>query len=310
MKLQTATKWFFFVLICLAIGFLFTAEVSRAQGNSDCPGNSCNAPPDNRPPDRTGDVSVDVLVEAGAVVSESYSDASAASESVSEAYAEGGNATATGGNASITNNVSLFGESGGAGQQSAGGGNSIVSINEAERPDDIKIRNTPGVVAPDVFPTVSCFKGMSLGLAIPGAGGSFGGGKIDPECTKREEIRIAGQMGWTALALFRWCGLPNNIEEFGSREACLEYAAPPEPEPTFGYAAPELVEQFVTEPELEAADAEIMQQVEVRVAEVDERVQGIEDRLNANAAAARRAAAEREAWKQELAARYLGEGNE
>ena len=186
----------------------------------------------------------------------------------------------------------------------------MASINEAERPDDIKIRNTPGVVAPDVFPTVSCFKGMSLGLAIPGAGGSFGGGKIDPECTKREEIRIAGQMGWTRLALFRWCGLPNNIEEFGSREACLEYAAPPEPEPTFGYAAPELVEQFVTEPELEAADAEIMQQVEVRVAEVDERVQGIEDRLNANAAAARRAAAEREAWKQDLAARYLGEGNE
>jgi hypothetical protein len=296
MKLQTATKWFFIFLICLIIGFLVTAEIAHAQGNSDCPGNSCNAPPDNRPPDRTGDVTVDVVTGGATSVSESISDASATSESVS--------------NATVTNNVSLFGESGGAGQQSAGGGNSIVSINEAERPDDIKIRNTPGVVAPDVFPTVSCFKGMSLGLAIPGAGGSFGGGKIDPECTKREEIRIAGQMGWTALALFRWCGLPNNIEEFGSREACLEYAAPPEPEPTFGYAAPELVEQFVTEPELEAADAEILAQVDVRVAEVDERVQGIEDRLNANAAAARRAAAEREAWKAELAARYLGEGDE
>ena len=104
--------------------------------------------------------------------------------------------------------------------------------------------------------------------------------------------------------------MPNNVEEFGSREACLEYAAPPEPEPTFGYAAPEIIDQFVTEPELQQADAEIMAQVEVRVSEVDERVQGIEARLDANAAAARRAAREREAWKADLTARYLAEGSE
>lgn len=298
MNLHKATKVFFFILICACVGFVLIAEVAYAQN-----GPPDNRPPDNRPPDRTGDVSVDVVTGGATSTSDAYSDASASSESVSEA-------SATGGNASVTNNVSLFGEGGSAGQQSAGGGNSIVSINEAKRPDDIKIRNTPGVAAPDVFPTVSCFKGTSFGLAVPGAGGSFGGGKIDAECTKREEIRIAGQLGWSRLALFRWCGLPNNVEEFGSREACLEYAAPPAPEPTFGYAAPEIIEQFVTEPELQAADAEIMAQVDVRVSEVDERVQGIEDRLNANAAAARRAAAEREAWKAELATKYLAESGE
>lgn len=296
MNLHRATKYIFVALVVAIFFWLFFGAQFAFASPPD------NRPPDNRPPDRTGDVTVDVVTGGATSTSTSTSDAYAQSGSSSDAYAEGGNATATGGNANVTNNVSLFGNGDTAGTQSAGG-NSIVSINEAERPDDIKIRNTPGVVAPDVFPTVSCFKGTSFGLAVPGAGGSFGGGKIDEECTKREEIRIAGQLGWAKLALFRWCGLPNNVEEFGSREACLEYAAP-EPQPTFGYAAEELTE-FVTEPELQAADAAIIAQVDARVAEVNNAVERIEARLNANAAAARRAAQEREQWKQELATKYL-----
>lgn len=301
MNLRTATKWFFFILILAVVGFLVTAEVAHAQS-----GPPDNRPPDNRPPDRTGDVSVDVLVESGAVVSESHSNASAASESVSDAYAEGGSATATGGNASITNNVSLFGTGeGGAGQQSAGGGNSIVSINEAKRPDDIKIRNVPSISAPDVFPTVSCFKGTSFSLGVPGAGGSFGGGKIDEDCVKREYIRLAFVMGAIERAVFMWCKQPAVWEDFGSVEECLQFEADQGLDDEQAAVIEQQLRQFVTEPELQAADEQIMAQVDVRVSEVDERVQGIEDRLNANAAAARKAAAEREAWKADLAQRYL-----
>jgi hypothetical protein len=306
MNLTSRTKTLFFVLaVAVVLWLAFGAKYAFA----DAPD---NRPPDNRPPDRTGDVTVGVEVGGATSASESSSVASAASESVSTSSSQsvseatGGNASATGGNASVVNNVSLLGSTGGeAGSQSADSGGNILSPQMSVNVQGQKYRNTPSMVAPDVFPTVSCFKGQSFGLAVPGAGGSWGGGKIDEECTKREEIRIAGQLGWTNLALFRWCGLPNNVEEFGSREACLAYAAP-EPEPTFGYAAEELAE-FVTEPELQAADAAIIEQVEGRVAEVNDALERIEQRLDANAAAARRAQQEREQWKAELATKYLGE---
>lgn len=245
-----------------------------------------NRPPDNRPPDRIGVGDITTTLDSEIVVNTS-------SESASDA-------TAT---STVTNNVSLFPSEGVSGQ-STGTGNSIVSINEAERPDDITIRNTPSMVAPDIFPTVSCFKGTSFAIGVPGAGGSFGGGKIDPECTRREEIRLAAQIGLAAQALFRWCGLENNVLEFGSREGCMSYgngngngASDPRPVPT------QVTEDYVTEQELVIADEQIMGVVE----QVDERLQGIERRLDANAAANRREARERDEWKAQLAARFLTE---
>jgi len=66
-------------------------------------------------------------------------------------------------------------------------------------------------------------------------------------------------------------------------------------------------DEYVTEAELEIADEEIRHEVEVAVAEVGDRVDGIEQRLDANAAAARADEKEREQWKVELTETYLTE---
>ena len=244
-----------------------------------------NRPPDNRPPDHGGASGVVIGDVGGTSTSTSSSEAHSASESVS----------------SVVNNVSLFPATGGgeAGATSSGAGNSIVTINEAKRPDDIKIRNVPSISAPDVFPTVSCFKGTSFSLGVPGAGGSFGGGKIDEDCVKREYIRLAFVMGAIDRAIWMWCKQPAVYEDFGGVEDCLLFEAVQSDVPVA--ASPTYTEDYVTERELEVADAEIM----TVVAKVDQRLEGIERRLNANAAAARAEEQERETWKAELAANYL-----
>ncbi len=264
----------------LLLLLLLTASMGAIADDKTSPPD--NRPPDNRPPDRAGvgDISQTLTNE---------NTVSTSSESVSEA--------------NVTNNLSLFPAEGVAGQSTSGGGNSIVSINEAKRPDDITIRNTPSMVAPDIFPTVSCFKGTSFAIGVPGAGGSFGGGKIDPECTRREEIRLAAQIGLAAQALFRWCGLENNVLEFGSREGCMSYGAPVS-------APPAATQNYITESEHDSDAQALLQSVEEVVAHVEDtnsRVAHIEQRLNANAAVARAEDKEREEWKVELAARYLTE---
>lgn len=173
-----------------------------------------------------------------------------------------------------------------------------------ENPDDIKIRNVPSMVAPDIFPTTSCFKGASGALSVTGFGISGGAGSIDQGCVEREEIRLAHAMGMTQRALWRWCNLPNNVESFGSAEACM----------TFDPVGDQLAANFnhvastfgyVTQPELDAADEAIMQEVEVQVAQVEDTVQRIEERLERQAAAAQRAAEEDRQWRQTIAEKYL-----
>jgi hypothetical protein len=167
-------------------------------------------------------------------VSELGTYSSAVSESASTATATGGNpsASAVGGDASssvgdvsqnITVNNSLFGGAdavGSAGTQSQGS-SSLVTINEAPNPDKIKIKNTPTAIAPDIYPTVSCFKTGSFAFSVPGFGGSAGAGKIDQDCVKREYIRLAYAMGLLDRATFMWCKQPSVWEDFGSEEACL-----------------------------------------------------------------------------------------
>jgi len=75
---------------------------------------------------------------------------------------------------------------------------------------------------------------------------------------------------------------------------------PPPPEPT-------VTEVYVTEQQLEIVDEEIMLNVENAVAKVDDRVDSLEARLDANAERVRREEQEREEWKTELTATYLTE---
>jgi hypothetical protein len=46
-------------------------------------------------------------------------------------------------------------------------------------------------VAPPVIPTVPCFKGFGAGVQTMAFGGSFGGGKVDPNCAILETSRLA-----------------------------------------------------------------------------------------------------------------------
>jgi hypothetical protein len=52
-------------------------------------------------------------------------------------------------------------------------------------------RDTATAVAPPVFPTVPCFKGIGVGAQGPAFGASFGGGKIDQNCAELEASRQA-----------------------------------------------------------------------------------------------------------------------
>ncbi len=175
--------------------------------------------------------------------------------------AEGGSAEATGGNVGdvASSSNSEGGTSNATGGTGTGGNSSVgdLSINNTtNNPGSVKIRNTPTTVAPDVFPTAPCFRTGALSGSGPGLGFSWGGGKIDPGCESREEIRLAASFGLIDRALFRWCQLPNNIESFGSLEKCLEFDPVEEEEPIAAYETvadePMLLAE-VTEEQFEAA---------------------------------------------------------
>lgn len=60
-------------------------------------------------------------------------------------------------------------------------------------------RNTASAIAPPMYPTVPCFKGVSVGAQGPAFGASFGGGKIDQNCAILETARsFAGVEAYTA----------------------------------------------------------------------------------------------------------------
>lgn len=92
---------------------------------------------------------------------------------------------------------------------------------EAQGDYKVDFRNNPNVYAPAIQPTVNCYKTGGGGASGGGVGLSFGGGKIDPYCVEREEIRLAHEIGMRFQAAWRWCNLENNILVFGTPQDCL-----------------------------------------------------------------------------------------
>ena len=156
--------------------------------------------------------------------SSSSSQSKSNSNSSSSSTANGGNAvsTAIGGaggqggaggsvknsgnstNTSTNTNVAQGGTGGNANQkqgqqqtQTANGGSATASgngVGNGNNSDNTVVnypRQTPSAIAPEVFPTVPCFKGTS----VAGSGGAFsfgfGGGKIDENCAELEAARQA-----------------------------------------------------------------------------------------------------------------------
>lgn len=97
-----------------------------------------------------------------------------------------------------------------------------ASVNhEAQGDYKVDFRNNPNVYTNPPMPTVPCYKTGGFGASGGGVGLSLGGGKIDPYCTEREEIRLGHAIGMEFASTWRWCNLENNVRVFGSAEACL-----------------------------------------------------------------------------------------
>lgn len=175
-------------------------------------------------------------------------------------------------------------------------------------PDKIKIENVPSMIAPDIYPTVSCFRPIVSGaLSWAGFGASGGGGKIDEDCVKREYIRLAHAMGALDRALYMWCQQPTVWEDFGAGPTdCLLFGSEPVTDPGQEHLTHDVADALIEQQAamLEEAVAAPLRQ---EMAQVVDKVAGIEDRLDAGAAASRRAAENERMWKDSMAEKYLNE---
>lgn len=102
--------------------------------------------------------------------------------------------TATKTNQSQSSTANNAGNSQSVGGQSTSVGGQSVTINEAEIPDDVTVRQAPSMIVTAPNATVSCYKtfGGSLSGILGGAG--LSGGKIDESCEFRETVRIAASV--------------------------------------------------------------------------------------------------------------------
>jgi len=184
-------------------------------------------PPGTTPP--TGTINTNTATSSSNSNASSQSNSSSKSNSNSSSNATGGNAT--GGNATATANGGTGGQGGQGGsvknsgnsnntntntnvaQGGAGGnsnqkqgqqqsqtatggvatanGNGVGNGNNSDNTVVNYPRQVATAVAPEVFPTVPCFKGFSAGAQGAAFGASFGGGKIDENCAELEAARQA-----------------------------------------------------------------------------------------------------------------------
>lgn len=94
-------------------------------------------------------------------------------------------------------------------------------------------RGAPPAYAPDVFPTAPCLRGMSLGASGTGGAFSFGRTREIEGCVRREQVRIAAEMGMVDHARYLWCNLPEVLTTFGDVQVCMNFGQPQaEPEAT------------------------------------------------------------------------------
>lgn len=98
----------------------------------------------------------------------------------------------------------------------------VNNVREAQGDYKVDFRNNPNVYTNPPNATITCYKTGGGGASGGGVGLSFGGGKIDPYCVEREEIRLAHMIGMNFQAVWRWCNLENNIAVFGSPTECIQ----------------------------------------------------------------------------------------
>lgn len=101
--------------------------------------------------------------------------------------------------------LAIAGASAGA---SSGGNVQNTTITESSSLDysgSYKVKNTPGVIAPNTYPTAPCMGSSSVGGSGVGFGVSFGTSWTDKECGLRETARSFMSMGLPTDALAILC---------------------------------------------------------------------------------------------------------
>lgn len=74
-------------------------------------------------------------------------------------------------------------------------------------PDDIKIRNVPGVSMGGIYPANPCHQAVQGSVAVPGFGFGAGTSLVDEVCQQLEWIRVAYQMGMREAAVWKLCSM-------------------------------------------------------------------------------------------------------
>lgn len=128
----------------------------------------------------------------------------------------------TGGDNSATGGV--------GGNSTADGGSSSIGDISTNITNKRAYRNSPTVIAPNVYPSGPCFGGKSGSASWPGFGVSVGGGKIDTECNDREWVRTSPE----SHKLFVYCSSDYMKGKFPSVEECLDYVPKGGDEPDDG----------------------------------------------------------------------------
>ena len=130
-------------------------------------------------------------------------------------------------------------------------------------------RQVATAIAPEVFPTVPCFKGFSAGAQGAAFGASFGGGKIDENCAELEaarqapnrltrcEIFILNKYAKKGGVTLEQC-LERDTVPVGSDRVVVSAPAPVQPSivvnvPAVNVPAPVIIEQQVPAPALPVA---------------------------------------------------------
>lgn len=118
------------------------------------------------------------------------------------------NASATGGTSSVSNS----GNSSSTSSSSSGGNTlSVTTVNPGTvaYSGSYKVRSAPTVFTPNAYPTAPCIIGLSAGGSGIGFGLSFGTGRKDEDCTRRENARRLAEQGELQGATSLMCQDPD-----------------------------------------------------------------------------------------------------
>lgn len=125
--------------------------------------------------------------------SNSASNSASSAANKTKVTATGGNATATATGGSVGNISNTQHQSQSQSLTNSGNSSAMASGNgnNSDNSTYIVPKQVASAIAPSVAPTTPCFKGYSGGGQSTAFGFSFGGGKIDQNCSRLESSRLA-----------------------------------------------------------------------------------------------------------------------